>query len=137
MSLAAELFKIGSELFSALLQAEQSKRYEVSEHFGNLARTFKMYPSAHRSKYKDQVTFLVGKTHGLIEALSGSGVFDTVLGKEKGAAFLTSMGKILSLKDVMAKGKYTEAEVAYAEILAIAGYFEGYSESLRAQAGKQ
>lgn len=137
MSLALEIFKIGSEAIGALLKLEREKRFEVSEHFANLSRTFKAYPSAHRSKDKDQEAFLIGKTAGLIESLQGAGVFLAVLKKEQEGAFFEAIRKVLSLKEVMTKGKYTEDAAAYSEILGIAGYFEGYSESLKAQAGKQ
>jgi hypothetical protein len=136
MSLALDIFKIGSEVLTVLLKADRTQRFEVAEHFSNLSRTFKSYPAAHRAEDRDQITFLVGKTLGLIEALRGTGIFTNVLGEDKEKRFFSSVNMVLNLKDLMATANYTEPEAGYSEIMAVAGYFEGYSESLRAQAGK-
>lgn len=136
MSIAAEIFKMGSEAIGALLKLKKAERYEVSEHFANLSRAFKAYPGAHRTNDRDQVDFLVGKTAGLIEALQGVSVFQAVLGESKSGSFFGAIRRVLVLKELMKDGGYTEPAAAYSEILAIAGYFEGYSESLKAQAGK-
>jgi hypothetical protein len=134
MSLAIDLFKIASEALGALLKIERVQRFEVSEHFANLARAFKAFPSAHRSRDQDQIDFLVGKTVGLIEALQGTGIFLTVLGQQRENEFFSAMREVLNLKELMAKGQYGESAAAYSEIMGIAGYFEGYAESLKAQA---
>ena len=137
MSLAIEIFKIGSEALGALLKVERARRFEVSEHFANLSRTFKAYPAAHRIEDRDQTAFLVGKTAGLIEALKGTGIFETVLGKEREAEFFVAIRKVLNLKELMLSGHHTHPAAAYSEMMGIAGYFEGFAESLKAQAGKQ
>ena len=137
MSLATEIFKIGSEAIGALLKLERAKRFEVSEHFANLSRTFKAYPAAHRANDRDQMDFLIGKTAGLVESLHGVGVFSAVLAKDREEAFFKAIRKVLNLKELMASGGYTANAAGYSEILGVAGYFEGYSESLKAQAGKQ
>ena len=138
MSLALEIFKIGSEVVGALLKVGRTKRFEVSEHFSNLSRAFKAFPAAHRGNDKDQIDFLIGKTDGLIEALKGTGIFSAVLaGASDEDKFFVAIRKVLNLKEVMASGHHTNPVSAYSEIMGIAGYFEGYAESLRAQAGKQ
>jgi hypothetical protein len=136
MSLAIEIFKIGSEVVGHLLKIERTQRFEVSEHFGNLSRVFRAFPSAHRNKDADQLSFLIGKTTGLIESLEGTGIFSEILDEDKERKFFISIKKVVNLKDVMVAGKYKNEAAGYNEIMGIAGYFDGYSESLKAQAGK-
>lgn len=136
MSLAIEIFKIGSEVVGHLLKIERTQRFEVSEHFANLSRVFRAFPPANRSKDADQVSFLIGKTTGLIESLEGTGIFFEVLGAAKSESFFIAIKKVVNLKEVMMEGKYENEASGYNEIMGIAGYFDGYSESLKAQAGK-
>ena len=134
MSLAIDIFKIGSEVVGHLLNLDRTQRFEVSEHFGNLSRVFRAFPSAHRNEDTDQISFLIGKTTGLIESLEGTGIFSEVVGADKSKTFFDSIKNVVDLKELMVKGKYSNNAAGYNEIMGIAGYFDGYSESLKAQA---
>ena len=135
MAILQDIFQIGSALLTAASTIDRRQRLEVAQHFQNLATVYLAFAPAHKTNDTDRVVFLLAKTRSLLQSIEGSTLFETVLGSQKAKAFFDAARDVVNEKDALSRMELSEAK--YTSIANAAGFLEGYSESLRAQAGEK